>query len=238
MSVRRLVLCAALLLLGAAPLHARQLAITDARVESLVEELERRSPTARRMLEAMRSGRVPVAIGTHAQMAADMTRLSREWDPRARRAVGLMAAVFAPDSERTRVGEILISLDIDRVEEIFREVREEPTKVPWDVIRREELLAVLGHELAHAYGLVLHDGDVRVHCDDPADGVDPTTSCVVLAENTIRSELRIPLDWGYGMPAPVELAARYAALAERQAALREIGRRTVESMRSFAPALP
>ena len=235
MSPRRMLLSASLLLLGAAPLHARQVAVVDGRVRTLVEELDRRSPTAHRMLQAMRFGSVPVFIGTPAQMAADVTRLGREGDPGARGSVGLMAALFAPGGERLRVGEIFIALDLERVERIFGEARGEASDVPWDRIRRDELLAVLGHEFAHAYALVVRDGDIGGQCEDPPEDTDPALSCVVQAENVIRRELRIPLDWGYGMPAPRELAASYAAMADRASALEEIRRRTTESLRASAP---
>lgn len=242
MSVSRRLLCAALLLAAAAPLplQARQLRVTDAEIGDMIRELDGRSATAHRMLEAMRFGQIPVLIGTRHQMASDMTRLSREWAPetRRRRPVGLMGAVFAPGEARKRVGSILIALDIDLVDEIFAESRHMPSRVAWDVIRREELLAVLGHELSHAYGLVLRHGDLGGLCEDPVEGTDPSTSCVVVAENLIRSELDIPLDWGYGMSAPLDLAARYEAKADRRAALSDISRRTLDALRDFTVDVP
>ncbi|MBW3535315.1 MAG: hypothetical protein KY453_08895 [Gemmatimonadetes bacterium] len=233
MPVLRRLLCAALLLGAAAPLHARQVQVTDAEIDQLIAELDRRSATARHMLESMRMGRVPVVIGSHHQMVSDVTRLSREWAPETRRPVGLMAASFAPGEERRRVNRILIALDIALVDEIFAEARDQPSRVSWDVIRREEMLAVLGHELSHAYGLVLRDGDVGGQCEDPTEGADPSTSCVVVFENLIRSELGIPLDWGYGMSSPAQLAARYEALAERQEMLGDISYRTLRFLRTF-----
>lgn len=241
MSGFRRLLCAALLLAAAAPLplQARQLRVTDAEIGALVRELDGRSATAHRMLEAMRFGRIPVLIGTRHQMASDMTRLSREWAPDSRRRpVGLMGAVFAPGEARKRVGNILIALDIDLVDEIFAAARHRPSRVSWDVIRREELLAVLGHELSHAYGLVLRHGDLGGLCEDPVEGTDPSTSCVVIAENLIRSELDIPLDWGYGMSAPLDLAARYEAKADRRDALSDISRRTLDALREFTVDVP
>lgn len=235
MPLLRPVLCTAVFLAAAAPLQARQLKVTDTEVGTLLQQLDRRSPTAHRMLEAMRLGRIPVVIGTATDLTADMTRLSEQWDPRARRAVGLMAAVFAPGTEQTRVGSIMIAIDVERIGEIFAVAGKEPSDVPWERIRREELLAVLGHEISHAYGLVSTEGDIAAQCDDPPEGGDPMASCVIVAENLIRADLGIPLDWGYGMPTPSDMATAYTELAEHQATLLEISRRTTRSLRSFVP---
>lgn len=196
----------------------------DARLERMVDELGRSSPTAARMLTAIRGAGFPLSFGTFHDLAEEMRQEYSSWDPTRKRTVGYMAPVVRPlpgaRAPLTTV-KILVALNLDRLDEIFTEARAKvpESAVSWDEIQRLETLAVLAHELVHAYGLAVAGGDPHLGCPDPAEDESPETACVVIGENLVRRELGAPLDWGYGVPSLVELAGRYEEAEARRAEL-------------------
>jgi len=197
------------------------------RLEHMVEELERLSPTAARMLDAIRAAGFPLAIGSFHDLAEEMRKEHGSWDPSRRRTVGYMAPVVR--SPRGARGElitvkILVALNLDRLDDLFSEGRRTVPEgvVSWGEIERLETLAILAHELVHAYGLAVAGGDPHLGCPDPTEAEVPETSCVVVGENLVRHEIGAPLDWGYGLPGLPTLAARYDAIGTRKEQLRRI----------------
>lgn len=215
--------------------HPALITYRDARMQRLVHELELASPTAARMMAAIRAYGVPVLFGTAASVLRDVRAEHHDYDPFRQKALGFMAPTVRPLPGGDGFGTfaMVVGLDLERVEEIFEIARSlpRPATYTWQEIERLETLALLGHEIVHAYGLVLADGDPRRGCLDPVEGQPPGMSCVVVGENLIRSEIGAPLDWGYGLAPLIELPARYEAHGERRLALRSIAERATALLR-------
>lgn len=199
----------------------------DGRLVTLLQELERTSPTAAHMLRTLREFGVPVVFGTVETVLPDLMAAHRGYDPGRAKALGFMAPVVRPSApgDPLHTDGILVGLDLDRLDVLFGMAKSvpRPFDVSWAEIQRFETLALLGHEIVHAYGLAAAGGDPRRGCLDPRDGESPRLSCVVVGENVIRREIGAPLDWGYGLGTLTDLPPRYAELKRRRAALRDIG---------------
>jgi hypothetical protein len=214
---------------GQIPLAVEGLApivFQDVRLESMVAELERLSPTAAKMMATIRRSGIPLAFGTFPDVADEMRHEYSSWDPERRTAAGFMAPLV-------RVGErfsgdlttvkILVAVNLNMLDDVFEgaeAVVDEPVR--WDEIQRLETLSVLAHELVHAYGLAAGGGDPRNGCHDPEADARAADSCVMIGENILRREIGAPLDWGYGFPSLQSLAERYGAQEARRVALAEV----------------
>lgn len=213
---------------GSAPVWtAPVFTFRDARMAYLVRELERSSPTAARMLQTLREFGVPVVFGTVASVLDEVRAQHRDYDPTEQKALGFMAPLLHHHhgSNGPMASTIVVGVDLDRVGELFGKARgiPRPPDVSWTEIQRLETMALLAHELVHAYGLALSGGDPRRGCFDPHQGEPPSLSCVVVGENVIRREIGAPLDWGYGMSRLADLPDRYAEHNRHRSALRSIG---------------
>jgi hypothetical protein len=199
----------------------------DPRLQQMVEELERESPTAASMLLDIRRLGFPLTFGTFDDLAEEMQQEYSAWTRSPRIAAGYMAPVVRQGNAfpgQLLTVKINIALNLSMLDEVFRDA---PAALPrpgveWEEVRRLEVLSVLAHELVHAHGLALAGGDPRNGCHDPHEEESPEASCVMIGENLVRSELGAPLDWDYGFPSAATLATRYEQAAARRAALREI----------------
>jgi hypothetical protein len=197
------------------------------RLKRLTSELERESPTASAMLNTIRRLGFPITVGTFVDLEPEMQQEYSSWTRSSRSAAGYMAPVVRPGPAFTgqlTTVKINVAVNLALLDELFEGA---PAEVPdatvsWAEIQRLETLAVLGHELVHAYGLALSGGDPRIGCHDPAEGQSTRLSCVMIGENIVRSEIGAPLDWDYGFPSAKGLSERYSAVAARQRALAEI----------------
>lgn len=197
------------------------------RLQEMVAELEHHSPTARAMLLAIRQAGFPLEFGTFADVADEMQREYRSWDPGHRSVAGFMAPVVrwvSGLSNTLTTVKILVAVNLATLDEIFEDAGSNAPRgpVPWEEIRRLETLSVLAHEIVHAYGIAATGGDPKGGCHDPRKGERPEDSCVMIGENLVRREIGAPVDWDYGLPAPASLAERYAAEEARRTTLREI----------------
>ena len=205
-----------------APLH-----FYDSRLRSMVEELQRRSPTVASMLLAIERAGFPVTFGTFADLAAEMQQEYRSWSRGARNAAGYMAPVvrsgegFANPLTTVKIN---VAVNLTLLDQLFESPDSAMPDVPvsWDEIRHNEILAVLAHEIVHAYGLAVSGGDPRFGCHDPEADQRPQDSCVMIGENVVRQEIGAPLDWDYGFPSLESLAERYSEAEARRVQLREI----------------
>jgi hypothetical protein len=197
------------------------------RVKLLMDELERESPTAAAMLQTIRKLGFPMSVGSFDDLEQEMQEEYSSWTRSTRSAAGYMAPVVRPGaafSGQLTTVKINVAVNLTLLDELFDNA---PTDVPdagvtWKEIQRLETLAVLGHELVHAYGLAISGGDPRVGCHDPFEGQSTQVSCVMIGENILRSEIGAPLDWDYGFPSARSLAGRYQAVSARAQALQEI----------------
>jgi hypothetical protein len=200
----------------------------DDRLRTMVAELEQLSPTAAKMLATIRRSGIPLVFGTFPDVADEMRHEYSSWDPERRTAAGFMAPLV-------RVGErfsgdlttvkILVAVNLNMLDGVFEGAEamvDEPVR--WDEIQRLETLAVLAHELVHAYGLAARGGDPRNGCHDPEPHERAADSCVMIGENILRREIGAPLDWGYGFPSLESLAERYAQQEAQRAGLAEMAR--------------
>jgi hypothetical protein len=200
----------------------------DERLQEMVQELARSSPTAAAMLRAIQGSGVPLAFGTFPDVAEEMEHEYSSWDPQRRTAAGFMAPVVREverfSGELVTV-KILVAVNLTMLEDVFEgaeAVVEEA--VSWGEIRRLETLSVLAHELVHAYGLAVSGGDPRLGCHDPSSDERPADSCVMVGENLVRREIGAPLDWDYGFHTLASLAERYQEVEGRRALLGEMAR--------------
>src|SRR5688572_11172181 len=142
------------------------------RLRLMMEDLERSSPTAADMLLTIRKLGYPLTLGTFADLHEEMQQEYNSWTRAQRSAAGYMAPVVRPESKfsgQLTTVKINVALNLALLDELFASA---PSEVPgstvqWDEIQRLETLAVLGHELVHAYGLATSGGDPRVGCKDP-----------------------------------------------------------------------
>jgi hypothetical protein len=200
---------------------------SDDRLRRMMDELQRESPTAASMLHTIRKLGFPMRIGTFSDLEQEMEEEYSAWTRSSRSSAGYMAPVVRPGgafSGQLVTVKINLAVNLALLGELFEGAAVEVPSpaVPWNEIRRLETLAVLGHELVHAYGLAVSGGDPRVGCHDPHEGQSTQTTCVMIGENIIRGEIGAPLDWDYGFPLASFLAERYAGVAARERALREI----------------
>ena len=214
---------------GRVPLPVEGLApvvFQDDRLEAMVGELERLSPTAAKMMATIRRSGIPLVFGTFPDVADEMRHEYSSWDPERRTAAGFMAPLV-------RVGErfsgdlttvkILVAVNLNMLDDVFEGAEAMVDEsVRWDEIRRLETLSVLAHELVHAYGLAAHGGDPRNGCHDPEGDERAADSCVMIGENILRREIGAPLDWGYGFPSLESLAERYAQQEARRVSLAKV----------------
>jgi hypothetical protein len=213
----------------------------DVRLRGMVEELELRSPSAATMLQSIRRAGFPLTFGTFADLAEEMQQEYRSWSRGARSAAGYMAPVvrsgpgFAHPLTTVKIN---VAVNLAILDELFEEADTVESDIPiaWSEVQRLETLAVLAHEIAHAYGLAMSGGDPRYGCPDPHEGDRPQDSCVMIGENVVRSELGAPLDWDYGFPTLVSLAERYSEASARRALLLELG--AARLIRPLEPELP
>lgn len=211
----------------------------DARVRVLVAELERLSPTVSQMLDTIRIAGFPLSFGTFADLAEEMQAEYRSWSRGSMSAAGYMAPVVRTgpgfDQPLTTV-RINIAINLGMIDEVFASTDTVSAPgIDWSEVRRLETLAVLAHEIVHAYGLAMAGGDPRNGCPDPAPGTRSQDSCVMIGENLVRAEIGAPLDWDYGFPSVTGLADRYVAEAARRARLREVA---AYRFPAYNPALP
>lgn len=208
----------------------------------LVHELERRSPTVGSMLATLRERRVPITFGTFEEMEAAVRAAFRSYDPSQSRAIGYMVPRVqrGPGGRGLTTDEILVGIDLARLDELFVGVEETGLLAPGtgDRARQLETLALLGHEIAHAWGLVVSGGDPRRGCTDPQEGQLPETACVMVVENLVRREIGAPRDWRYGLGSPATLAERYGAWERRREASREVAATSLAWTRRFGAAAP
>jgi hypothetical protein len=192
----------------------------DQRLQEMVQELIGKSPTVASMLGTIQRSGMPLAFGTFPDVAKEMEDEYSSWDPQQRMAAGFMAPVVrkvAGFSGELVTVKILVAVNLAMLDDVFRgaeAVVEE--SVSWAEIRRLELLSVLAHEIVHAYGLALSEGDPREGCHDPEPGERPADACVLIGENLIRKEIGAPLDWEYGFHTLESLAKRYAEVEDRR----------------------
>jgi hypothetical protein len=199
----------------------------DARLEQMVGELERESPTAASMLRTIRELGFPLTFGTFDDLAEEMQQEYSAWTRSPRSAAGYMAPVVRQGNDfagQLVTVKINVAVNLAMLDEVFADA---PTAVPdsgveWGEVRRLETLSILAHELVHAYGLAVSGGDPRHGCHDPQEDEVPEASCVMVGENLVRREIGAPLDWDYGFPTAAVLASRYTELATRRAQLQEI----------------
>jgi hypothetical protein len=210
------------------------------RVKRLMEELERASPTASAMLQTIQKLGYPMSVGTFDDLEQEMQEEYSSWTRSTRSAAGYMAPVVRPGAAFTgqlTTVKINVAVNLALLDQLFdgapAEVPE--AQVSWEEIERLETLAVLGHELVHAYGLAVSGGDPRVGCHDPLEGQSTQVSCVMIGENILRSEIGAPLDWDYGFPSARGLAERYTAVAARERALQEIASYRLPHRFQFPP---
>jgi hypothetical protein len=199
----------------------------DLRLQQMVEELERESPTVASMLLEIRTLGYPLTFGTFEHLAEEMQQEHSAWTRSQRSAAGYMAPVVREAEafqEQLVTVKINIAVNLTMLDEVFADalLALPLSGVEWSEIRRLEVLSVLAHEIVHAWGLAVTGGDPRFGCQDPQGEESPRGSCVMLGENIVRSEIGAPLDWDYGFPTAAHLAARYSEVAERRASLREI----------------
>jgi hypothetical protein len=193
------------------------------RLQEMVHELMRASPTVTSMLHTIQRSGMPLAFGTFPDVAKEMTEEYSSWDPQRRNAAGFMAPVVrevAGFSDQLVTVKILVAINLAMLDDVFRgaeAVVEE--SVSWAEIKRLEMLSVLAHEIVHAYGLALSGGDPRLGCHDPESGERPADACVLIGENLIRKEIGAPLDWEYGFHTLDSLAKRYGEVEERRTKL-------------------
>lgn len=230
---------------GAAPVQsgneASPLTFRDGRVASLVEELAAASPTAARMLAELRAAEMSVVFGTPETLLDEVRREHRGYDPSRARALGFMAPRIRRAAEGGLTTEgVFVVLDLQRLDHLFGRARglPRPAGMSWSSIQRLETLALLGHELVHAWGLLRSGGDPRNGCLDPADDEPTRSSCVVLAENIIRLEMGAPLDWGYGLSPLALLPDLYRRHVRRKEALGDMSRHAARVLRERHPASP
>ena len=210
----------------------------DARLQMMVAELELASPTTAAMLLAIRRSGFPLAFGTFSDLTEEMQQEYRSWDPEQKRAVGYMAPVVRAgtgSSPSLTTVKILVAVNLDRLDELFADTVSVAESASWSRIKRLESLAVLAHEIVHAYGLAVAGGDPHRGCPDPREGERADQACVVLGENLVRRDIGAPLDWGYGFPALSTLAKRYADADAVQAQLREIATNALIPVRAREP---
>jgi hypothetical protein len=198
----------------------------DQRLQEMVQELTRRSPTVAAMLRTIQRSGMPLAFGSFPDVAKEMADEYSSWDPKQRMAAGFMAPVVrkvAGFSGELVTVKILVAVNLAMLDDVFRgaeAVVEE--SVEWAEIQRLEMLSVLAHEIVHAYGLALSEGDPREGCHDPEPGERPADACVLIGENLIRKEIGAPLDWEYGFHTLDSLAKRYAEVEERRTQLQGV----------------
>lgn len=212
----------------------------DDRLRSMVEELRRLSPTMESMLAAIQRAGFPVTFGTFADLAAEMQQEYRSWSRGQRNAAGYMAPVVRSGEgfgDLTTV-KINVAVNLTLLDELFENPDTVKPEVPvsWEEIRHKETLAVLAHEIVHAYGLAMSGGDPRYGCHDPQEHERPQDSCVMIGENLVRDEIDAPLDWDYGFPSLASLAERYSEADARRAALREIAAHRLPALPVALPA--
>lgn len=229
--------------LGAAPPQsgkdASPVTFRDGRMAALVEELTAASPTAARMLAELRAANMTVVFGTPETLLDEVRREYRGYDPSRARALGFMAPRIRRAAEGGLTTEgVFVVLDLQRLDHLFGRARDlpRPAGMSWSSIQRLETLALLGHELVHAWGLLRSGGDPRNGCLDPADGEPTRTSCVVLAENIIRLEMEAPLDWGYGLSPLALLPDLYRRHVRRKEVLKAMSRDAARVLRERHPA--
>jgi hypothetical protein len=198
----------------------------DVRLREMVAELQRLSPTAAAMLRKIQESGFPLAFGNFSDVAEEMEHEYSSWDPERRTAAGFMAPVVREVERFSRdltTVKILVAVNLNMLDGIFEGAEAVVDEsVSWAEIQRLETLAVLAHELVHAYGLALSGGDPRLGCHDPVPEERPADSCVMVGENLVRKEIGAPLDWDYGFHTLDGLAKRYAAFQERRALVREM----------------
>lgn len=230
---------------GATPVQSGNdvspLTFRDGRMATLVEELAAASPTAARMLAELRAADMSVVFGTPETLLDEVRREHRGYDPYRARALGFMAPRIRRAGEGGLTTEgVFVVLDLQRLDHLFGRARDlpRPAGMPWSSIQRLETLALLGHELIHAWGLLRSGGDPRDGCLDPADDETTRTSCVVLAENMIRLEMGAPLDWGYGLSPLALLPDLYRRHVRRKEVLRDMSRHAARVLQERHPASP
>jgi hypothetical protein len=202
---------------------------TDDRLRSMVEELQSRSPLVRTMISTIRRSGLPLVFGTFSDFQEEMKEEYRSWDPAEKSAAGFMAPVVRQsDKFQTSLSTVkmLVGINLEALDDLFLRATLTQPQGPtsWEEIRRLETLSVLAHEIVHAYGLALADGDPRGGCADPHVDQIPSASCVMIGENLVRREIGAPADGDYGFPSLAHLSSRYADAAARRAKLQEIAR--------------
>jgi hypothetical protein len=202
---------------------------TDDRLRLMVEDLQARSPLVRTMIATIRRSGVPMEFGTFSDFQDEMRQEYKSWDPAEKSAAGFMAPVVRQsDAFETSLStvKVLVGINVEKLDELFVHATLSMPEgtTSWEEIRHLETLSVLGHEIVHAYGLALAEGDPRGGCPDPRADQVPSASCVMVGENMIRREIGAPADGDYGFPSLANLANRYAAAAARRETLLEIAR--------------
>ena len=159
--------------------------ILDDYLASRIQRLEQRSPRFREAMAAARVGRIPVVIGTTAQVSA-------------RFADRITISDRLPYGQ---LGEFLVGRGTGSPEIYFIAIRvpiDEIEKIPWrrgvlgSTARRwvdETVDAVLIHEMWGHMVPVLEAGDYSGKCDDPKRFQSVEKSCAMQRENALRREL-------------------------------------------------
>jgi len=164
------------------------LTIEDPYLAARVRGLELRAPPLRVALDSVRSGCVPVRLGTAAGIAGSMRWLSARLH---QDELGQTAADV--DTSTQTVREVIVRVDLEAVARHLR--GQVPPLDTWLSRPRRQARfdalvdAVLIHELwAHLVPLAI-GGSVRFLCPDPLPGQPDLESCSVLRENELRVRL-------------------------------------------------
>jgi hypothetical protein len=145
-------------------------------LESRTQELARRSPTWRAGMDSLRATGFWVVVGTPAEIRATVPGLE------AYSARHLGEVVPVRDATGRLVGAV-VTVDVDLVRRLSAQAGLTEAEMDGDVDR------ILIHEL---YGHVLPlawTREIPGGCPDPAPGEPATSSCAILRENLIRTEL-------------------------------------------------
>ncbi|MCG6956806.1 MAG: hypothetical protein LJF04_12525 [Gemmatimonadetes bacterium] len=182
--------------------------VTDGRLASALRQLVAASPSAARVMEALRASGLEVAVGTPAELAAlpdsdggpapsersallsDPSTAPTPDEPPIAWVVFRVSAppADAPAGDIGTVDRAWISVEADSVESWIRST----TDVDADRLIQHDYLAILAHELVAHVGSIARTRRLADFCDDPppSESMDPRAqSCSLRVENQVRKEL-------------------------------------------------
>lgn len=171
--------------------HTPSIRYTNPEIARHVYQLEEESPTARELLSVIRSSGVDLIMGPPQELGMLP-------------ATGGRLLYSATYSSPVQGGDLYahppfsISISLEDFREVYQELHMAFPAISWHGLFEGEVLATIGHELAHLSTLIDAEFRVSEACHDPQNIRNWLGSCIERIENQIRREIGVPLDMEYG----------------------------------------